>query len=156
MESGRNVEQRLSRPGNVQRTRDELRGFYCALAVALALGGWGQELRSGASDEFDRLAEQKTTSFLSELSARRRVTTLLENRQSAFHGVQENFVNTSVGNLTFLVRDLVRVGGMPIVMGRVYDSTISAAHDGGGRFRSGLAPRSPRGDHQDQRPLRLH
>ena len=43
-------------------------------------------------------------------------------------------MNTSAGNLTFLVRDLVRVGGMPIVMGRVYDSALNggdAARDFG-------------------------
>lgn len=62
------------------------------------------------------------------------MTTLFENRQSPFNGVQENFVNTSAGNLTFLVRDLVRVGGMPIVTGRVYDSALNggdAARDFG-------------------------
>ena len=47
------------------------------------------------------------------------------------HGVQERFVNTSAGNLTFLVRDLVAVGGMPIVAGRVYDSALAKDDDFG-------------------------
>ena len=48
-----------------------------------------------------------------------------------FHGVQERFVNTSTGNLTFLVRDLVAVGAMPIVAGRVYDSALEKSDDFG-------------------------
>ena len=44
------------------------------------------------------------------------------NKQSMRAGVQESFVNTSRGNLTFLRRDLVRIAAMPIVIGRVYDS----------------------------------
>ena len=99
-----------------------------ALMVALVLGfpSLGQEpLDPTSAPTATRIAHSKDAtvrSFVNELSTRRRVTTLFENRQSAFHGVQQNFVNTSAGNLTFLVRDLVRVGGMPIVMGRVYDS----------------------------------
>ncbi|MYJ73801.1 MAG: RHS repeat protein, partial [Gammaproteobacteria bacterium] len=76
------------------------------------------------------------------------MTTLFENRQSAFQGVQENFVNTSAGNLTFLVRDLVRVGGMPIVVGRVYDSALAggdAARDFGPGWK--LAVRESLSEH---------
>lgn len=105
-------------------------------AWSLALGITGADFGS-ASTEFDQLADAKTRGFLNELSARRRVTTLFPNRQSAYHGVQENFVNTSAGNLTFLVRDIVRVGGMPIVMGRVYDSALSAQDDAAGDFGPG-------------------
>ena len=86
------------------------------------------------------------------------MTTLFENRQSAFHGVQEDFVNTSADNVTFLVRDLVRVGGMPIVMGRVYDSALDggdAARDFGPglpRARAGIVgPAAPHAGGQHRR-----
>ncbi len=84
-----------------------------------------------AEATIQELVDTKARAFLSELSVRRRMTTLFVNRQSAFHGVQENFVNTSRGNLTFLIRDLVRVGAMPIVLGRVHDSTLAANADFG-------------------------
>ena len=74
-----------------------------------------------SSLHYDTVA--KTQAFLNDLSARRRVTTLFANQQSMLFGVQENHVNTSRGNMTFMIRDLIRVGAMPIVMGRVYDST---------------------------------
>ena len=98
-----------------------LRCVACSAALAFAVSAAGQ-VPENTSPAFQGTVEAKARAFLNELSTRRRVTTLFENRQSAFHGVPENFVNTSAGNLTFLVRDLVRVGGMPIVMGRVYDS----------------------------------
>ncbi|MCY3885179.1 MAG: DUF6531 domain-containing protein [Gammaproteobacteria bacterium] len=81
--------------------------------------------------ETKKLFEEKSISFLNELSARRRVTTFFPNFQAPQHGVQEKFVNTSKGNLTFLIRDLVVLDSMPIVMGRVYDSTIQEDSDFG-------------------------
>lgn len=79
---------------------------------------------SGVPAEVADTARANTRAFLNDLSMRRRTTVLFPNPQSVFDGVQESFVNTSTGALTFLVRDLVRVGGLPIVMGRVYDSTL--------------------------------
>ena len=84
-----------------------------------------------APAEVRELARDNARGFLNDLSARRRTTTMFPNPQSVFAGVQESFVNTSTGALTFLVRDLVRVGGMPIVMGRVYDSTLTDGADFG-------------------------
>ena len=81
--------------------------------------------------EVQEAVQDNVRGFLNDLSARRRTTTLFPNRQSVFAGVQENFVNTSTGALTFLVRDLVRVGGMPIVMGRVYDPALAEGGDFG-------------------------
>lgn len=81
--------------------------------------------------EFRRMADEKTRIFLNDLSARRRITTMFANRQSVTQGAQENFVNTSSGNLTFMVRDMVRIGGMPIVLGRVYDSSLTSGADFG-------------------------
>ena len=115
------------RPGPVAL----FRGMACSAALAVAVPTAGQTPDDTPTTTFQGTAEAKAAAFLNELSTRRRVTTLFENRQSAFHGLQGNFVNTSAGNLTFLVRDLVRVGGMPIVMGRVYDSAL----DGGDAAR---------------------
>ena len=84
-----------------------------------------------APAEMREAVEDNATGFLNDLSARRRTTTLFPNPQPVFAGVQESFVNTSTGSMTFLVRDLVRVGGMPIVMGRVYDSTVEEGGDFG-------------------------
>ena len=106
--------------------------------VARLVLGSGQAAESApAATEFDRIADANTRAFLGELSGRRRATTLFENPQSADLGVQENFVNTSAGNLTFLIRDLVRPGGMPVVMGRVYDSALNAEDEAAGDFGSG-------------------
>ncbi len=80
---------------------------------------------------YRQMADDKTRAFLNDLSTRRRVTTLFANKQSLHAGVQENFVNTSRGNLTFLIRDLVRIGGLPIILGRVYDSTFAGDGDFG-------------------------
>lgn len=66
-----------------------------------------------ATDTYNALVEEKAQALLKDLSSRRRVAKLFRNHQSMFHGVQERFVNTSAGNLTFLVRDLVAMGGMP-------------------------------------------
>ena len=84
-----------------------------------------------ADEAYKARAEAKAQALLNDLSSRRRVTKLFANHQSVFHGVQESFVNTSAGNLTFLDRDLVAVGAMPIVAGRVYDSALEEDGDFG-------------------------
>jgi len=78
----------------------------------------------------DRVAEL-SLKRLNEFSERRRLSTFFVNKQSARLGVQENFVNTTKGNVTFLVRNMVRVAPMPIVAGRVYDSSIESNPDFG-------------------------
>src|SRR5258708_29623600 len=40
-----------------------------------------------------------------------------------FNGVQFDFVNAGTGNLTFLRRDMVASGRVPLVLARVYDSS---------------------------------
>jgi YD repeat-containing protein len=77
--------------------------------------------------------------YLNELSARRRLTTVFPNEQSPFYGVQMNYVNVGKGNLTFLVRDLVRLDHVPIVFGRVYDSSKSDASDFGQGWKLSVA-----------------
>ena len=79
----------------------------------------------------EQFAEDVTLDYLSEFSTRRRLTTIFANEQSPFYGVQMNFVNVGKGNFTFLKRDLVRVDRMPIVFGRVYDSSKRANSDFG-------------------------
>ncbi len=79
----------------------------------------------------EQFAEEVTLDYLSEFSTRRRLTTFFANEQSPFYGVQMNFVNVGKGNFTFLNRDLVRVDRMPIVFGRVYDSSNRTDSDFG-------------------------
>ena len=64
-------------------------------------------------------------SLLNELSPQRRTQRFFVNEQIPLYGVQEGYVNVGRGNLTFLNRDLVTVGRIPIVAGRVYDSSAS-------------------------------
>ncbi len=77
--------------------------------------------------------------YLNELSARRRLTTVFPNEQSPFYGIQMNYVNVGKGNLTFVVRDLVRLDHVPIVFGRVYDSDKSDASDFGQGWKLSVA-----------------
>ena len=98
------------------------------------------------SPEFLEIARDNARGFLNDLSARRRTTVFFANRQSSFDGVQESFVNTSTGGLTFLARDLVRIGGMPIVMGRVYDSARAEDADFGPGWKLSVIEEVRRGD----------
>lgn len=61
--------------------------------------------------------------YLHEFTERRRVNVYFKNEQSIFYGAQVNFVNTDRGNLTFLRRDLVTGGRVPLMVARVYDSS---------------------------------
>jgi len=67
----------------------------------------------------------------SELSSRARANVYFANPQSIFRGVQINFVNVGAGNLTFLRRDLVASGRIPLVFARVYDSSGKGSVDFG-------------------------
>src|SRR5882724_4103513 len=58
----------------------------------------------------------------SEFSSRARANVYFPNQQSIFNGVQFTFVNAGKGNLTFLRRDMVASGRIPLVLARVYDS----------------------------------
>jgi YD repeat-containing protein len=63
----------------------------------------------------------------SELGSRARANVYFSNPQDIFRGVQFNYVNVGFGNLTFLRRDLVASGRIPIVFARVYDSSASGS-----------------------------
>ena len=67
----------------------------------------------------------------SELTSRARANVYFTNPQDIFRGVQFNFVNVGLGNLTFLRRDLVAIGRIPIVFARVYDSSALGSADFG-------------------------
>jgi len=67
---------------------------------------------------FDQYVEQAA-----EFSSRARANVYFPNLQSIFRGAQFNFVNTGTGNLTFLRRDMVASGRIPLVVARVYDSS---------------------------------
>ena len=130
---------KLERRGNASAvTGRRVRGGHWVGRVAvvfwIAGGGHGwasQATLAEAPTEVREAAEDNAVGFLNDLSSRRRTTTFFMNPQPVFAGVQESFVNTSTGALTFLVRDLVRIGGMPIVLGRVYDSTLDEGADFG-------------------------
>jgi YD repeat-containing protein len=65
------------------------------------------------------------------LGSRARANVYFANPQDIFRGVQFNYVNVGLGNLTFLRRDLVTSGRIPIVFARVYDSSSLGSSDFG-------------------------
>jgi YD repeat-containing protein len=71
----------------------------------------------------------------SEFSSRARANVYFPNPQSIFVGVQFNFVNTGSGSLTFLRRDLVVSGRIPLIAARVYDSSSKGTVDFGPGWR---------------------
>lgn len=77
--------------------------------------------------------------FLNELSDRRRSTVHFANPQSILYGAQVGFVNVGAGNLTLARRDLVVIGILPLVVGRVYDSNGADSQDFGPGWRLSIA-----------------
>src|SRR5882724_8330141 len=73
--------------------------------------------------------------FLAEFSSRRRANVYFENQQSLFHGIQVHWVNVGQGNLTFVRRDLVTVGRLPVMAARIYDSAVTTHADFGMGWR---------------------
>ncbi len=101
-----------------------LHGFI--LAAFALLPAFAQH----SSPDLDpKLAEQ--VKLASELTSRARANVYFANSQDIFRGVQFNYVNVGLGNLTFLRRDLVASGRIPIVFARVYDSSSSGSADFG-------------------------
>jgi YD repeat-containing protein len=87
---------------------------------------FAQHHKSNVNSPLDQYIEQ-----VSELSSRARANVYFANPQSIFRGVQVNFVNVGAGNLTFLRRDLVASGRIPLVFARVYDSSSKGSIDFG-------------------------
>jgi YD repeat-containing protein len=100
-----------------------LSALVLILLTNLALA---QHHKSSANSPLDQYVEQ-----VSELSSRARANVYFANPQSIFRGVQVNFVNVGTGNLTFLRRDLVASGRIPLVFARVYDSSGKGSVDFG-------------------------
>ncbi len=67
--------------------------------------------------------------YLNEFTDRRRMNVYFRNDQPQERGAQAGYVNVGQGNFTFLRRDLVAVGRIPLVLARVYDSSLP---EGGG------------------------
>ncbi len=59
------------------------------------------------------------------------INTFIANDQSVFNGAQKGYVNVGKGNVTFIHRDLVTKGNLPILMSRVYDSSLGNSSDFG-------------------------
>ena len=78
--------------------------------------------------------------LLNELSPRRQVNTFTPNQSSVItNGLQKHFVNVGSGQLSFLRRDLVTVGRRPLVMARIYDSSLVNSNDFGVGWQLSLA-----------------
>jgi len=92
--------------------------FRVALPVLLFVTEVVAQQHTSTHSQLDQYVEQ-----VSELSSRARANVYFTNPQSIFRGVQVNFVNVGTGNLTFLRRDLVTPGRIPLVFARVYDSS---------------------------------
>jgi YD repeat-containing protein len=82
--------------------------------------------------------------FLNEVSERRRLNSLFFNEQSAAYGAPIGYVNSSRGNLTFLRRDIVAPGRIPLILARVYDSSFELGRDYGPGWHLTLAERITR------------
>jgi YD repeat-containing protein len=94
-----------------------------------------------SDSQLDQYVEQ-----VSELSSRARANVYFANPQSLFKGVQVSFVNVGTGNITFLRRDLVASGRMPLVLARVYDSSVKSSVDFGAGWRLSAAETISIGD----------
>lgn len=110
--------------------------MFFTIPAALAALFWAGTGRaeSGASEQLDpRL--RAAADYLNEFGDRRRVQVYFANRQSVFYGARVEMVNVGRGNLTFLRRDLVTAGRLPLVAGRVYDSSLGEGADFGPGWR---------------------
>ena len=110
--------------------------FVACMQVILVIGSVLMGARYANAEPnnepFENYAKQKAFDYLAEFSERRRLNTFFRNEQSPFYGVQMGYTNVREGNLTFVVRDLVRLDRIPIVFGRVYDSRIENGDFGPG------------------------
>lgn len=75
---------------------------------------------------------QNQAKFIGELSSRRRVNTVFDSVYPALAGISIAHVNTFDRSLTFVRRDLVVEGNLPIVVSRNYDSTRQSGDFGPG------------------------
>lgn len=109
-------------------------GALILLRVLSSLGAENQ-----AEDGFAERVIRSHATFLNEISDRRRVNSIFPNEQSPLYGIPIRYVNSSRGNLTFVRRDVVSVGHLPIVVARVYDSSLRSRTDFGAGWRLAAA-----------------
>ena len=91
------------------------------LLILILIGGFrvGQALKP--VKETESPTEQpsgelrKYVDFVNEFTERRRVNTYFANERPLSYGAQVGYVNVGRGNLTFVRRDLVAVGRIPLV-----------------------------------------
>lgn len=84
-----------------------------------------------AQSHVDHKQFEPYVEYLNEFTERRRLKMYFANEQSIFYGAQVGYVNAGRGNLTFVRRDLVTVGRLPLVAARVYDSSLNTGDDFG-------------------------
>jgi YD repeat-containing protein len=106
--------------------RKLLRTLSAAALLLVTNFVFAQHHGSNSNSQLDQYVEH-----VSELSSRARANVYFANPQSLFRGVQVNFVNVGAGNLTFLRRDIVAAGRVPLVLARVYDSSGKGSIDFG-------------------------
>lgn len=108
-----------------------------ALVFLSAMASLGAEQQ--AEDGIAERVIRSHATFLNEISDRRRVNSIFPNEQSPLYGLPVRYVNSSRGNLTFIRRDMVSIGHLPVVVARVYDSSLRAGSDFGAGWRLAAA-----------------
>ncbi|MCJ8273108.1 MAG: DUF6531 domain-containing protein, partial [Psychrosphaera sp.] len=76
---------------------------------------------------------------LNELTEHRRINRFFKNEQTIKYGLPMGYVNTGKGNVSFVLRDLVATTHLPIIIARVYDSSLSKGGDFGQGWQLSLA-----------------
>lgn len=120
-----------------------MQGKSLALAAfLLSIPSFAQSPGASSANQPNDSNEQDQTVLLdqyvaraSEFSSRARANVYFPNPQSIFRGAQFGFVNAGIGNLTFLRRDMVTSGRIPLVAARVYDSSTDGTRDFGRGWR---------------------
>ncbi len=78
--------------------------------------------------------------LLNELSSRRQTSRFFTVQKPAITlGLSKHFVNVGSGQLSFQIRDLITVGRRPLVLARVYDSSLVGGGDFGDGWQLSLA-----------------
>ena len=78
--------------------------------------------------------------LLNEVSSRRQSSRFFAVEKPAITlGLSKHFVNVGSGQLSFQIRDLVTVGRRPLVLARIYDSSLVGGADFGDGWQLSLA-----------------
>jgi YD repeat-containing protein len=103
------------------------------MAVSWPTGRWAGPLPVSQAQTHEELLKEfePYVDYLNEFTERRRLKVYFANEQSVFYGAPVGYVNVGRGNLTFVRRDMVTVGRIPLVLARVYDSSFDGGDDFG-------------------------